>query len=249
VTPTHAATPPDPPAARTGRVNLPGVLGTTSAGVALFSFEAATHTGKGGELIPLALTLVAGCLAIVLGVAGWVWGRRRRREQLSAVLAVGFGIGGLSLLVLVWPALARERMGRQPCASALRQIGQALLMYSTDHGGRIPDRLQDLTAGPDALPANALLCPNGSDRPGQFSFDYLGAGRRYDDFSANDIVAFEPPHNHHSDGGYALFGDGHVEFVYPASELREDVERVKKKLTTRPAAAVPTTTTGAGGNR
>jgi hypothetical protein len=181
-----------------------------------------------------------------------VRGRRRGAERVSSLLAAAFGLGSVALLVFVWPAMARARMGRQPCASALRQIGQALQIYSGDHDGRIPDRLQDLTAGPDAiLSPEVLLCSDGGDRPGQCSFDYLGAGRKFADFSADDIVAFEPPHNHQSDGGYTLFGDGHIEFVYPASVLREKVERVKKNLTTRPAATLPTTTTttGAGESR
>ena len=226
---------------RTARSNPLGILGVVSGTVALFSFRAAADTGKGGELIPLAVTLVAGAAATLLGLCGLAWRRRRGAERLSAAFATALGPCAIALLLVVWPSIARQRSGRQPCASNLRQIGQALLLYSMDHDGRIPDRLEDLITGTDALSATGLICPDGPDRPGQCSYDYIGAGRMLDDFGPDDIVAFEPPHNHQSDGGYALFGDGHIEYVYPAGKLRENIARVRQKLTTLPSTTQPST--------
>jgi hypothetical protein len=228
------------PGPRDNRTNVFGAAGCVVGAVAFLAFRAATQTGKGGEVIPLALALLAGSLAVLLAVFGWVRGRRGRSERVSVLFSAALGLAGTALVVFGWPPIAQQRMGRQPCASNLRQIGQALLLYSMDHGGRLPDRLQDLTTGTDSLTRQALICADGPDRPGQVSYDYLGAGRQYEDFGPDDIVAFEPPHNHDSDGGYALFGDGHVAFVFPATNLRDDVARVRTMLTTRPATTVPT---------
>ena len=50
---------------------------------------------------------------------------------LSAIVAAG------------GPRIIRDRTGRQPCPSNLRQIGQALHSYCIANAGRLPDRLPD----------------------------------------------------------------------------------------------------------
>src|SRR5688572_33167481 len=59
---------------------------------------------------------------------------------------------------------ARETMGRQPCPSALRQLGQGLLLYQIDNGGVYPARLEDLVIS-GLLDPSHMVCPVGSDPP------------------------------------------------------------------------------------
>ena len=166
-----------PGAPQNQRTNVFGAAGCVVGAIAFLAFGAATQTGKGGEVIPLAVALSAGALAVLLAVFGWVRGRRGRAERVSVLFSATLGLAGTALVVFGWPPIARQRMGTQPCASNLRQVGQALLLYSMDHGGRLPDRLQDLTTGTYSLTEQALICADGPDRPGQVSYDYLGAGR------------------------------------------------------------------------
>jgi hypothetical protein len=229
------------PLARSVTANRFGISAVALATVSIVAFSAATGRGKGEEILPLGLSLLTGGAAALLAVTGWVRGGRRGTERVSVLCGFALACVGVGLVVVGGPGVIRNATNRQQCASNLRQIGQALYLYSIDNGGRLPDRLQDLTTGADALPADALVCPDGPDRPGDCSYDYLGKGYLFADFSADDIVAYEPPHNHLSDGGYALFGDGHIKFVHPAALLRDEVARTQQKLTTRPAATSPTT--------
>src|SRR5687767_14256459 len=57
---------------------------------------------------------------------------------------IGWCLGGLLLFmlggILLVPSLgrARETANRLKCASCLRQIGQAAIIYANDHGGHLP---------------------------------------------------------------------------------------------------------------
>jgi hypothetical protein len=217
-------------------INAFGVVAVALGIVSMVLFTAAARRGKGEEILPLGLSLLLGGTAALLALIGWVRGGRRGIERISVLCGFTLAIVGVGLVVLGGPVIIRNGTNRQPCTSNLRQIGQALYLYSMANAGRLPDRLQDLTTGADPLHGDALRCPDGEDPAGVCSYDYLGAGRLMSDFTADDIVAFEPPHNHLSDGGYALFGDGHIEFVYPADKLLQQVARVRQALSTRPAA-------------
>jgi prepilin-type processing-associated H-X9-DG protein len=138
-------------------------------------------------------------------------------------------VGLLLILSLLTPSLCRSRetANRVKCASNLRQIGQAILTYANDHQGAYPGSFQALVASTD-ITAECFVCPSSNDEKapgdtpqaiaaawaagGHLSYLYNGRGLTTTTATAQTIVAYEPPGNHDSDGGNALFGDGHVEF-------------------------------------
>jgi prepilin-type processing-associated H-X9-DG protein len=141
--------------------------------------------------------------------------------------AVGVSALGVSILL---PSLnrARETANRVKCASNMRQIGQGILLYSNDHRGQYPPDLAALAREED-MAAEMFICPSGNKSApagaGGFTKDqladwvvkntdytYLGAGKT-NATPADEIVLYENPADHGSDGVNALFGDGHVEFL------------------------------------
>lgn len=55
--------------------------------------------------------------------------------ELLAVIAI---VGVLALLIFVGTAKVRERLDQSTCASNMRQVGQAVLLYANDNRGRLP---------------------------------------------------------------------------------------------------------------
>ena len=121
---------------------------------------------------------------------------------------------------------SRERTNRVHCASNLRQIGQGIVLYANDHGGRLPDDLSLLVLHADLDPG-ALVCAASIEERAtgntteevaanslkreHCSFIYLGKGLV---FPASDdlILAHEYDENHEGAGMNVLFGDGHVDW-------------------------------------
>jgi len=68
----------------------------------------------------------------------------------------------VALLVLtLLPSLgrAREQANRVKCASNLRQIGQAAMMYANEHAGQLPPDLLTLFQDQD-LTSEVFVCPS-----------------------------------------------------------------------------------------
>jgi len=179
--------------------------------------------------------LVPGLLATIFGIIGIT------RTSSPAVKGRGFAIAGLVLGVLnllfipvlmisiLLPSLnrARETANRVKCASNMRQIGQALLLYANENRGDYPPDLETLLLTQD-IGADVFCCPSSNDEiapgatvedqatnlsaGGHLSYVYLGS-EDGSSTSAEQIVLYEPITNHGGDGGNALFGDGHVEFL------------------------------------
>ena len=113
--------------------------------------------------------------------------------------------------------------------SNLRQIGQAILMYTQDYAGAYPDALPTLIVTED-ITSEVMVSPSTSDTPatgpttravadavligGHCSYVYLGRGWNPRTVTANTVVAYEPPANLRT-GGNVLFGDGSVTFCSP----------------------------------
>ena len=112
------------------------------------------------------------------------------------------------------------------CASNLRQIGQALLLYANDNKGAYPPKLEVLLTTEDITP-EVFICPDASDTPapgatpqqqaaavskgGHDSYVYVGANLT-NSASASTVVAYEPLTDHANAGSNILWGDGHVSF-------------------------------------
>src|SRR5947208_12537470 len=74
-------------------------------------------------------------------------------------------IGIIALLIsILLPSLnrARETANRVKCASNMRMIGQALLLYANENHGAYPPRLEDLLLTQD-ITSDAFVCPSSSD--------------------------------------------------------------------------------------
>ena len=157
------------------------------------------------------------------------------RKVLIIVLACVLGIGLLFCVCLssvLVPSLgrARDQANRVKCASNLRQIGQAVLLFANEHNGNFPDSAEQLLAHAD-LTSDVFVCPSSSDTPapgadsktrannltrgGHLSYVYVGKGLSAvtgPGATGKAVVAYEPLSNHSNGGINVLFADGHVEF-------------------------------------
>ena len=156
-----------------------------------------------------------------------------RRRRLLELLAV---VGIIALLIsILLPTVKRWRdpyrtTGRQPCPSNLRQIGQALLLYSNDHGGVYPMTLDALAASHD-LTDEVLVCYYTRKR-----FVFLAPGGVANSYGDEDLIAYEPWECHEK-GSNLLFGSGRT-----AWESAAAVKRYVAQAATRPAPPAVTTT-------
>src|SRR5688500_3160989 len=155
--------------------------------------------------------------------------RGRRRVTLIEYLSL-VGIIALVIAILL-PSLQRLRLNarRDPCSSNMRVIGQALLLYSVDHGGRYPQRLEELL-GYDWSPSPERFRCGISGKPVIF----VGLGAVASDLTADDVVAHEQPSGHDGEGSNVLYGDGHVAWL-TSDQLERELGLSTTRAATRPA--------------
>lgn len=157
------------------------------------------------------------------------YGRPDPRKTSWLVLAALICGAFLLLAFLLMPSESypREAAQRVNCASHMRQIGQAILLYAMDNQGQFPPRLEEAFLT-QQISAVIFVCPSSSDTeapggtlqaqaanlstPGHMSYVYLGKGMTTTT-KADAIVLYEPLTNHGNDGANFLFADGHVEFA------------------------------------
>jgi prepilin-type processing-associated H-X9-DG protein len=138
---------------------------------------------------------------------------------------------------IMLPALsrARETANRVKCASNMRQVGQAILLYSNENKGNYPPNLGILVKTEDIVP-EVFVCPSGGNafpRGANMSVDdqvkwvnehsdyvYVGKGMN-STAGAEVIVLYEKPDAHGGQGMNVLYGDGHVEFHMMQSAMQE----------------------------
>lgn len=180
------------------------------------------------------VALACPLVAFVLGVIAY---RRAWRGDAGGKGAAicGMVLGGVSILlivgsVLMVPSRGRPRVvaNRVKCGSCMRQIGQAIWLYSNENKGLYPPRLEDLILTQD-ITSDVFVCPSTnhtaapgatpqqqaaamSSRPGHVSFVYVGQ-KMNSTAGANVVVLYEPLSNHNQAGSNMLFGDGHVDWV------------------------------------
>jgi prepilin-type processing-associated H-X9-DG protein len=158
----------------------------------------------------------------------------KRHSPLAAVCMVLIALSVASALAVKIFAASRSSFrqigcqipSRVQCQSNLRQVGQAILLYTNDFNGVYPDSLQTILLTEDITP-EVFVCLNTNDtkatgpttqaiaadmgNPGHVSYVYLGKGLTTATVQPSTIVVYEPLSNH-GDGMNVLFGDGHVEF-------------------------------------
>jgi prepilin-type processing-associated H-X9-DG protein len=143
-------------------------------------------------------------------------------------------VGGAALgAAVLLPSLnrARETANRVKCASNMRQIGQAVLLYANENKGAYPPdlgtllRTQDLTWEVFVCPDTSTSLPKDVKELAAMATwtnehsDYVYVGQKLrNDSPANKILLYESM-KHHSDGCNILFNDGHCEFVDKATAL------------------------------
>ena len=138
------------------------------------------------------------------------------------------GAASLLLFGLLIASSKNRNVGYIPCPSNMRRIGQALQFYAMTNGGRYPDHIETLIASFYDVPAKCFVCPSTTDQPApgrtpqeqaanlargrHFSYLYFGKGLT-NACPPDTILLCEPLANHGGDGMYALFGDGHADWV------------------------------------
>jgi len=167
---------------------------------------------------------------------------KRRGPTVVSVLVV---VGIIALLIsIVLPGMcrAREQANRVKCASNMKQIGLAAVMWAQAHGGKFPDDLDAILTDEDLAPA-VFNCPTSPDspaqgetpehlledlhKPGHLSYVYIGKGLTTDS-PPDTVLLYELARNHSdgdmsvsgqfrtgpkSDGMNVLCADGHVEWI------------------------------------
>jgi len=150
-------------------------------------------------------------------------------------------VEGPLLVGVMLPSLnhAREAANRVKCASNLKQIGMAIMLYSNENHGAYPPDLGTLVKTEDIRPA-VFVCPTSGTPvpPGNLTLDqaadwvnanssyvYVGAGLKAGADPAI-VVAYEKDENHR-DGMNILFADGHVDWV-PLDRAHELIQQSGK---------------------
>ncbi|HWE96218.1 MAG TPA: DUF1559 domain-containing protein [Tepidisphaeraceae bacterium] len=169
--------------------------------------------------------------------AGYGYGPPPQKKGMSGGAIAAIVIGALVVVLacpasVLLPALnrAREQANRVKCASNLRQIGLACIMYAnTQRDGAFPDSFQTLIKSGQPLDPNAFVCPSSKDDPptssaginvpGHLSYVYAGTGLT-NQAGGTEVLAYEPLSNHRNDGMNVLYADGHVEFQGRANAQR-----------------------------
>jgi hypothetical protein len=224
------------------------------AGMAISSLAAlSTGLAKGAGGLQLVIGFGCAILAGLVILGAFLVNVIGRERPTGALLA----LGGAAACVVVFLPMIRDQalrgVNRVPCASNLRQIGQGIQLYANDHSGMTPARFEDLITATDLNP-EVFVCPSSKDRPadprkplaeqfavpGHCSYRYLVPNMRLADISNDTPMAVEDPADHNGDGGYVLFGDGHVDWL-PLPDFRQLMSTTRPA--SRPVAATATSPT------
>ncbi len=143
-----------------------------------------------------------------------------RRDGQRLLLHVDSAAADSLISEFVAPFLreARTKARRHVCATNLKGIGKALLIYANDYNDQLPPDLETLIHKAE-MPPRGLICPaNGLKE----SYFYRGATITTSD-TPWMITVYEKLSNH-GDGRNVLFLDSHVEWV-PEERFQELIKR------------------------
>jgi predicted Zn finger-like uncharacterized protein/prepilin-type processing-associated H-X9-DG protein len=209
-------------------------------------------------LVGMCVPVIGGLVAIITGIIALTKTRDPRVGGKGMAIA-GISLGGIGLFAgpvlisILLPALnhAREQANRIKCASNMRLLGQNMMMYANNNNGHFPDKLEDVLQIDPSIPPTTFVCPSDDKSPpsaasvqaeaheistGQHcSFIYVGKDLTTS-ASADTVLLYEPLTDHHSEGIYALFADGHVDWL-KQSDARSVLDQ--QAAGKRPITVVP----------
>ena len=185
----------------------------------------------------LAVSILLPLAGAALGLIGTATNRSDERARRTSRTAFRWGLGQLLVVLALSVFLPSTGRPREPaqrvkCASNLRQIGQALQIYSTEYGGMYPPSFDELLTTQDIL-FETFVCPSSSDEradwqggttqqslrtfrvPGGCSYVYALDGQHVTaaSLTAKHVLAYENLSNHGHKGMNVLYGDGTVTWV------------------------------------
>jgi hypothetical protein len=158
----------------------------------------------------------------------------KKKRIIEFIIAIVIGIIVCSIVILIG-INTPDRSRRKSCASNVKQIALALCMYLNDNGDRFPDAQESfMNLYPKYNSSPTLFwCPTDAnnkkppdtinnwkidgENSSQISYMYIPG------FTSKDknvvILKDNTPKNHEGKGVYAVFGDGHIQWVIePAKE-------------------------------
>jgi prepilin-type processing-associated H-X9-DG protein len=141
----------------------------------------------------------------------------------SPIIWLALGIPGLGVV--------EEDADRTTSANNMRQIGQAMMLYSNENKGKFPPDLATLTKTQDLSP-EMMKSPFGPAKDGTdiVLLHYGNTNPMAGNLAgANEvIVAYDKAALEQGEGANALFADGHVDWLTPEA-LKKGLEESKKK--------------------
>jgi prepilin-type processing-associated H-X9-DG protein len=159
---------------------------------------------------------------------------KKRRPRWLLIIFLSLIVVGLFWITFIPSLSSHDSVPRVRSASNLRQIGQAILLYTNDHQGQYPDSFATILLNEDVT-SEVFVSPSRNETPaigpttqaianqlsatGHVSYIYLGRGLSTNTVTPNTIVAYEKILNS-SSATNMLFGDGHVEFVDPPTTAK-----------------------------
>jgi prepilin-type processing-associated H-X9-DG protein len=139
---------------------------------------------------------------------------------------------------VLWMALGIPSIGasedtedREQSAANLRQVGQAVLLYSNANKGKLPPDLATLTKTQD-LPPDAIKSPFGPAKEGVdvVLVNYGAANPVANAAGAGEIIiGYDQAALEQGDGTNVLYADGHVAWIEPEL-FKKALEDSKKKV-------------------
>jgi prepilin-type processing-associated H-X9-DG protein len=187
---------------------------------------------KEGVMLPVMLPnldrvikqMQPGCQYAYFDADGLRWHCQGSGIESSPSMAVA---GGAVAMAISMPALARVRQQAVKVTSAtnLKEIGMACLLYSNDHGDKMPPDLETLVKEVELSPKSLESKTKPKDFEGP-SYVYI-AGQATS-MSPENIVAYENP-EFCTEGVNVLYLDCHVAFVKP-QQFREQLAQTYKRL-------------------